>query len=60
MVWQVMYSLIQIIADSVKQFFGLLNLLYFPETHTQKIKSEFHLQKTFLFTNINASPVNKY
>lgn len=36
MVWQSMYSLIQIITDSVKQFFGLLNLLYFPETKKGK------------------------
>ena len=36
MVQQSMYSLIQIITDSVKQFFGLLNLLHFPETKKRK------------------------
>ena len=36
MVQQSMYSLIQIITDSVKQFFGLLNFLHFPETKKGK------------------------
>lgn len=35
-VQQSMYSLIQIITDFVKQFFGLLNLLHFPETKKGK------------------------